>query len=123
MGNRILYIEDNLSNRNLVRRILEAEGFEVHDAGNAIDGIELAGRITPDLILMDLSMPELDGLTATRQLRSMSNMDHVPIIALTAHVMKGDQERALEICDGYIPKPIDVDSFPGQVRQFLRSKT
>jgi len=122
MSNLILYIEDNASNRILVRRILQAEGYEVLEADNASEGISLAREAHPDLILMDLSMPELDGLTATRKLRQTPGMDGVPIVALTANVMKDDRERALEVCDGYIPKPIDVDQFPAEVRRYLRSK-
>lgn len=121
MSNRILYIEDNAANRVLVRRILMSEGYEVVEADNATQGIALAHQIEPDLILMDLSMPELDGLTATRKLRQSPDLQGVPIVALTANVMKDDRERALEVCDGYIPKPIDVDQFPAEVRRYLRS--
>ncbi len=121
MSARILYIEDNLSNRTLVRRILEADGLEVVEAGDAAEGIEVARQLVPDLILMDLSMPELDGLTATRNLRQIPALRHVPVIAITANVMHDDRRRALEVCDGYIPKPIDVDSFPAEVRRYLRS--
>jgi two-component system cell cycle response regulator DivK len=118
---KILYIEDNSFNRILVRRILEAEGLEVFEAGNAGDGIEIARQIIPDLILMDLSMPEVDGLTATRSLREIPALSNTPIIAVTANVMPDDRKRALEVCDGYIPKPIDVDSFPAEVLRYLRS--
>lgn len=121
MRKRILYIEDNYSNRVLVRRILEAEGFEVIEADNAVDGLAAAQQSPPDLILMDLSMPELDGLTATRTLRQTPGLEHVPVVALTAHVMQDDRRRALEVCDGYIPKPIDVDSFPTEIWRYLRS--
>lgn len=121
MSKRILYIEDNISNRVLIRRILEAEGYEVHDADNAADGIRLAQRINPDLILMDLSMPELDGLTATRALRQIPSLQQVPIIAVTAHAMQHDKKNILQVCDGYIPKPIDVDSFPTEVGRYFRS--
>lgn len=118
---KILYIEDNISNRILVRRILEADGLEVVEAESAADGIKVAKEVVPDLILMDLSMPELDGLTAARTLRDIPNLEKVPVIALTANVMQDDKQKALEICDGYIAKPIDVDSFPTEVRRFLRS--
>ena len=121
MNKRILYIEDNLSNRMLVRRILEADGLEVVEADNAADGIEMARQTMPDLILMDLSMPEMDGLTATRTLRQTPGLEGVPVVALTANVMQDDRQRALEICDGYIPKPIDVDQFPAEIRRYLRS--
>lgn len=118
---KVLYIEDNSFNRILVRRILEAEGYEVLEAESAGLGIELAQQSQPDLILMDLSMPEIDGLTATRTLRNIPALQSVPIVALTAHVMPADRDSALEICDGFISKPIDVDKFPVEVRQYLRS--
>lgn len=121
MSKQVLYIEDNAFNRILVRRILEAEGFTVLEADNAAEGIEIARKIQPDLILMDLSMPELDGLTATRTLRDIPDLKNVPVVALTANVMPDDRDRALEVCDGYIPKPIDVDNFPAEVQRYLRS--
>ncbi len=121
MPPRILYIEDNQENRMLVRRVLMVEGFEVIEVDNAHDGIEMALENPPDIILMDISMPGYDGLSATQKLRERPELDHVPIIAVTANVMKGDREETLRAgCDGYIPKPIDVDQFPEQVRSFLR---
>lgn len=119
---RILYIEDNFENRMLVKRVLMAEGFEVIEAENAEIGIDLALEYLPDLILMDISMPHVDGLMATRHLRSLPELDHIPIIAVTANVMKGDREETLQAgCDGYIPKPIDIDRFPEQVMEYLRN--
>jgi two-component system, cell cycle response regulator DivK len=121
MSSRVLYIEDNFENRMLVRRILMVEGIDVAEVDNARDGIEMARSNPPDLILMDISMPDLDGLSATRQLRQFPELDHVPIVAVTANVMKGDREETLAAgCDGYIPKPIDVDRFPEQVARFLQ---
>jgi len=97
------------------------EGIDVAEVDNARDGIEMARSNPPDLILMDISMPDLDGLSATRQLRQFPELDHVPIVAVTANVMKGDREETLAAgCDGYIPKPIDVDRFPEQVARFLQ---
>lgn len=117
----ILYIEDDTNNRILVRRILTAQGVTVQEADNARDGIEMALQNPPQLILMDISMPEMDGLTATAHIRNMPAIQHVPIIALTAHAMEGDREMALDAgCDGYISKPIDIDSFIDQVFAFLR---
>lgn len=121
MGKRVLYIEDNRANRILVRRILEASGLEVFEAENAMLGIQVAQQVIPDLILMDLSMPEVDGLTATRALRRIPALSNVPIVALTANVMQDERRKALEVCDGYIPKPIDVDNFPSEVRSYMRS--
>jgi two-component system cell cycle response regulator DivK len=119
---RILYIDDDMYNRLLVRRILMAEGMQVEEAENAIAGIEMAQSNPPDLILMDMSMPDMDGLTATAKIRDIPAISTIPIIALTANVMQGDKERSLNAgCDGYIGKPIDVDSFVDQISQYLKS--
>lgn len=118
---RILYIEDDANNRMLVRRILLAEGMEVDEADNAPAGIAMALKNPPDLILMDMSMPEMDGLTATRRIRDTPEISKIPIIALTANVMQGDKEKTLNAgCDGYIGKPIDVDTFADQITEYLR---
>jgi len=119
----ILYVEDNLDNRILVRRILEAEGFQVEEASSGPEAFEKLKTITPDLILMDINLPEIDGYTLTSTLKSQLTTS-IPIVALTANVMKGDREKTLQAgCDGYIQKPIDVDALPNQVRSFLSSKT
>ena len=122
---RILYIEDNRDNRMLVRRILMASDydFEVEEAESARLGIEMAQQNPPDLILMDMSMPEMDGLTATRTIRDMDDLRNIVIVALTANAMEGDRERTLEAgCDGYIRKPIDVDKLPDEIIHYLRSR-
>lgn len=122
---RILYIEDNRDNRMLVRRILMASDyeFEVQEADNALTGIEMAEKNRPDLILMDMSMPDMDGLTATRRIRNMDGLKDILIVALTANAMQGDKEKTLEAgCDGYIPKPIDVDKLPDEIIQYIRSR-
>jgi two-component system cell cycle response regulator DivK len=122
---RVLYIEDNRDNRMLVRRVLMASDydFEVEEADNAKTGIEMARQNPPDLILMDLSMPEMDGLTATRTIRNTSELSDILIVALTANAMQGDMERSLEAgCDGYIRKPIDVDKLPDEVFSYIRSR-
>lgn len=122
---RILYIEDNRDNRMLVRRVLMASDydFEVEEAENAVLGIEMAQQNPPDLILMDMSMPEMDGLTATRYIRDMDTLRDIVIVALTANAMEGDRERTLEAgCDGYIRKPIDVDKLPEEIIHYLRSR-
>jgi two-component system cell cycle response regulator DivK len=118
---RVLYIEDRPDNRMLVRRVLMAEDMEVILATNAFEGIDLARTVIPDLILMDISMPGMDGHTATHELRSFPELQRVPIVALTANVMKGDREKSLEAgCDGYISKPIDVDRFPKEVLGYIK---
>lgn len=118
---QILYIEDDPSNRLLVRRILEAEGYFVAEAVSGLDGLELAAQMKPDLVLLDINLPEIDGYDLARRFRETPGLEKVPILALTANVMKGDRERSLEAgCDGYIQKPIDVDRLPEQVRAALQ---
>jgi len=116
----ILYIEDNPENQLLVRRVLQAEGFTVVEAIDGLTGLDLARQSSPDLILLDINLPEMDGYELAGRLRSLPGLDKVPIIALTANVMRGDRERTLAAgCDGYIQKPIDVDTIPGQIAAFL----
>jgi two-component system cell cycle response regulator DivK len=117
----ILYVEDNAENRLLVRRVLMAEDFDVMEAESAVQALQAITEKIPDLILMDINMPEIDGYTLTSRLRQDPRLNGVPIIALTANVMKGDRERTLEAgCDGYIQKPIDVDLLPQQISRFLK---
>jgi two-component system cell cycle response regulator DivK len=119
-GATILYIEDDLANRMLVKRILEVEGYRVVGAESGPLGLELARVEKPALILVDISMPDMDGYEVTTRLRRMEEVGEVPIVALTAHVMKGDRERSLEVgCSGYIQKPLDVDLLPVQVATYL----
>ena len=119
----ILYIEDNPENRLLVRRILEAEGYTVIEAADASAGLELAERSSPDLILLDINLPEMDGYEFTARLRGTPGLSDIPIVALTANVMKGDRERTLAAgCDGYIQKPIDVDELPRQIERYVRAR-
>jgi two-component system cell cycle response regulator DivK len=123
MPARILYIEDNFENRLLVRRILLAEGYEFEEADNAELGIQMALKNPPDLILMDISMPNINGLTATRMIRESPALEHVPVVALTANAMQNDLDTTLEAgCDGYIIKPIDIDRFSDQILHYLRSR-
>lgn len=117
----VLYIDDEPSNRMLVRRILMAEGFVVEEADSAPLGLQKAMANPPDVILMDISMPGVDGLTATRQIRETPGLAHVPVIALTALAMAGDREMILAAgCDGYISKPINIDSFVDDMMQYVR---
>ena len=120
-GINILYVEDNPDNRLLVRRILMADDFNVVEASHAQQAIDLLQTFTPDLILMDIKMPDIDGYTLTARLKAMPKLNGVPIIAMTANVMRGDRERSLEAgCDGYIQKPIDVDTLSRQILRFLK---
>ena len=119
----ILYIEDNPDNRTLIRRILTAEGYTIIEAGHATEALEIIKTARVDLILMDINMPDVDGYTLTTQIRGMPGFGAVPIVALTANVMRGDRERSLEAgCDGYIQKPIDIDILPQQIERYLRKK-
>lgn len=116
----ILYVEDNVSNRELVKRVLEVEGYEVMEAEDGPTGLELAAGRTPDLILMDINLPEMDGYAVTAELRKNSALARTPIVALTANVMRGDREKSLSAgCDGYIRKPVNIDELPDQVAHFL----
>jgi CheY-like chemotaxis protein len=118
---RVLYVEDDDKNRLLVERVLLAEDYEVFGADNAHDGVQLALEVLPDVILMDINMPGVDGFMATAQIRELPELQDVPIIAVTANVMKGDMEEILNAgFDGYIPKPIDIDRFPSEIAAFLR---
>jgi two-component system cell cycle response regulator DivK len=116
----VLYVEDNLENRMLIRRVLEAEGFRVILASGAAEALQVLQHEKPQLILIDVSMPEVDGYTLTRQIKGLAGFERVPIIALTANVMRGEKERALQAgCDGYIPKPVDIDILTQQIESFL----
>jgi len=122
-GATILYIEDNNDNRKLVMRVLMAEGYRVLEASSASEAVNVIAGQTPDMILMDINMPDVDGYTLTMRFKAMPALKRTPIIALTANVMKGDRERSLEAgCDGYIQKPIDVDALPKQIARFLKLK-
>ena len=117
---KILYVEDNPENRLLVRRILMAENFDVIEAGDAYQAMKIIETTQPDLILMDINLPEIDGYTLTARIKKNPKLSQIPIIALTANVMKGDRERILDSgCDGYIQKPIDVDALPILIRSYL----
>jgi signal transduction histidine kinase len=120
MSKTILYVEDNAANRMLVRQVLEGVGYQVIEATDGLSGIKTAQEANPDLILMDINIPGMDGYEATTRIKSLPELSAVPIIALTAKVMAGDRERALAAgCDGYIAKPIDIDALPNQVAEFL----
>ncbi len=117
---RILVVEDNPLNMELVTDLLELFQYEILQAPDAEQGIRLARDERPDLILMDISLPGMDGLEATTILRGDSATAAIPIIAVTAHAMKGDEEKIQAAgCDGYITKPIDTRTFPQEVARHL----
>ena len=120
MGKKILYIEDNPDNRMLIQRVLGIEGYDVVDADCGKAGIVKAGEEQPDLILMDINLPDIDGYEATKEIRKLPGLDKVPILAMTANVLKGDREKSLIAgCNGYIGKPIDIDLLPEQIAEYL----
>jgi two-component system cell cycle response regulator DivK len=123
MDATILYVEDNADNRLLVRRILNADGFDVVEAANAAQAWKVLEAQPPDLILMDINMPDVDGYTLTAQIKSQPHLQAIPIIAMTANALKGDRERSLQAgCDGYIEKPIDIDELTRQILSFLSKR-
>jgi len=119
----ILYIEDEPVARLLVQRVLKAEGHEVLEADGGLSGVEVARQQRPDLILMDINIPDMNGYACATRLKSLPETRNIPIIAVTANIIEGDRERALATgCDGYIAKPIDVNALPEQVAAFLKGK-
>ena len=121
---RILYVEDNEDNIYMLRRRLERKGIEVIVAQDGEQGIAAAARERPDLILMDLSLPVIDGWEAARRLKSAPETGAIPIIALSAHAMTGDRERALAAgCDDYDTKPVDLGSLMAKIAALLPPET
>ena len=116
----ILYVEDNIDNRTLVRRILLSEDYNLIEAVNAAECLKVLENTKPDLILMDINMPDMDGYTLTAKIKTTPGFERIPILALTANVMRGDKEKTLEAgCDGYIQKPLDIDQLIKEVERFL----
>ncbi len=116
----ILIVDDNPTNLKLAASVLECEGYSVLRATNAAEAQVILSRTTPELILMDIQMPGMDGLTLTRLLKADAAYREIPIVALTSFAMKGDEQKAREAgCDGYITKPIDTRKLPAQVVEFL----
>jgi two-component system cell cycle response regulator DivK len=118
-GELILIVEDNDKNLKLARDVLQYRGFRTLEATTAADGIALAIEHNPDLVLMDIQLPDVDGISALRQLRKEPATRAIPVVALTAFVMEADRQRlAAAGFDGYLAKPIDVKAFPEQVQRF-----
>lgn len=116
----VLVIEDNPSNMKLVENMLEMSGYSVLKAGDAETGLNIAMERIPDIIIMDIQLPGMDGLTATGLLKKDGTTSHIPVIAITSFAMKGDENRIKDAgCDSYIPKPFDYREFLGVVESFL----
>jgi len=121
---KLLIVEDNEENRDSLSRRLQRRGFEVLVAEDGNVGLTMAQAEKPDLILMDMNMPDLDGWEATRRLKASADTQHVPVIALTAHAMSGDRERALEVgCADYHTKPVEFPRLLSQIEALLQHKT
>lgn len=120
MANRILYVEDNPQNMRLVRKFLNMAGYEMLEAVDGLSGLDMASKEEPDLILMDINLPDIDGLEATIRLKAQPQLTHIPVVALTANAMHGDKERCLAAgCDGYIPKPVNRNELLSTVENLL----
>jgi CheY-like chemotaxis protein len=116
----VLIVEDSALNRKLVETVLKPHGYRVLTAEDGQAGVEMALREHPDLILMDVMMPVMNGYDATRRIKDSRETAHIPIVALTASAMPHERDQALAAgCDGYITKPIDTRAFPDQIKQFL----
>ena len=122
MKARILLIEDNPENRYLVTFLLEQRGHEVIPAESGPQGLELAAKIRPDLILLDIQLPGMDGHAVAGALKSDPQLQHIPVVAVTSYAMVGDREKCLAAgAEGYIEKPINPDSFVAEIERFLRA--
>jgi two-component system, cell cycle response regulator DivK len=118
----VLVVDDNANNRKLTRDVLEFAGFGTLEAAGGVEGVAMAQEHAPDLVLMDIRMPDLGGTEALKLLREDSRTAEIPIVALTSSSMLGDEERFLAAgFDGYLQKPISVREFPDQVRRYLRA--
>ncbi len=119
---KVLIVEDNDANLYLVRFILEKNGYDVIEARDGITGVELAIREKPDLVIMDIQLPDIHGLEATKRIRASGVEEHLPIVALTSYAMPGDREQALAAgCTGYIEKPLNPDTFMVEIEKYLQT--
>jgi two-component system cell cycle response regulator DivK len=119
----ILYVEDNFENKLFVRRVIESMGHEMLEAETGLDSLVIAAEKTPDLILMDVNIPGMDGLETTAKMKQNPRLSHIPVIALTANAMKGDKERCLAAgCDGYMQKPVGVSDLRREIARYSEAK-
>ncbi len=120
MSKRILVVEDQPDNRRIVRDLLTSAGYEILEAVTGPDGVRAAEAHVPDLILMDIQLPELDGYEATRRIKAQPQLQHIPIIAVTSYALSGDDVKAVAAgCDGYVSKPFSPRALLAKIREFL----
>ncbi len=120
MKKKILVVEDNEQNLYLATFLLKQSGYEVVTALNGLEAIDKTLTEKPDLILMDIQLPEMNGYEATKRIKSIADINRIPIVAVTSHAMAGDKEKALAIgCVGYIEKPFDPDTFVSEIEKYL----
>jgi CheY-like chemotaxis protein len=116
----ILIVDDNELNLKLLRWLLEKKGYVIHTAGDAQSARVSIRALRPGLVLMDIQLPDVDGLELTREFKADPDLRHIPVVAVTSYAMKGDLQKSLDAgCDGYITKPIDTQQFPLQVEKYL----
>lgn len=120
-GDPILIVDDNEANLKLLRWLLEKKGYEVHTACDARTARDRIRALRPALVLMDIQLPDVDGLQLTREFKADSALRDIPVVAVTSYAMKGDQQKTIDAgCDGYITKPIDTRQFPLEIEKYLR---
>ncbi|HZV47908.1 MAG TPA: response regulator [Thermodesulfovibrionales bacterium] len=123
MQRKVLIVEDNEDNRELVVKVLKNKGYITVEAEDGEEAIEKAVSEKPDLILLDISIPKLDGYEVAKRLKSLEEFKEIPIVAFTAHAMKGDREKVIAAgFEGYISKPVNIRELPNQIRSFIRGK-
>jgi two-component system cell cycle response regulator DivK len=123
MPRKILIVEDNEDSRELVAKVLRNKGYLIVEAVDGEEAIDKVVSEKPDLVLLDISIPKLDGYEVARRLKSMEDVKDIPIVAVTAHAMKGDREKVIAAgFEGYISKPVNVRELPDQVKSYLRGK-
>jgi two-component system, cell cycle response regulator DivK len=120
MSKRILVIEDQEDNRQIVRDLVTASGYVLLEAATGEDGVAMASREIPDLILMDIQLPGIDGYEVSRRIKADANLNHIPIIAVTSYALSGDDQKAFAAgCDGYVTKPYSPRLLLAKIREFL----
>jgi two-component system cell cycle response regulator DivK len=121
MSAKILYIEDNPQNMRLVRKMLKMGGFDMLEAVNGLSGLDMAEQTTPNIILLDINLPDIDGTEVTARLKQNPDLRHIPVIAVTANAMYGDKERFIDAgCDGYITKPLSKELLLDTIHALLQ---